>query len=192
MTVVVHKRPRRRKVPTLAELQAEIDIGPAIQNKAIKAPDGTVVREARLEMAERECPDDPQQTTKGARVRVLYREWHANGGITLAQRDAAERYAAMCEALHGSSTVHTRYEEHIRAPQSMQTGHPGFNQVQAAAGLRAVHKLVGPKVDGLLRFYVRDNESFAEIGKRMGLLPRDVSAAVRDALAQCAKLWRMG
>lgn len=193
MTVVVHKRPKRRRVPTLAELQAEpkADHGPRIQAAPVKAADGSIIRAARTERHERDDPDESKPRVVGSRVRVHYKALFAAGRLTTAAMAAAERYEAMCEAEGGGSgALASLYEPRIRAPQSAQTG-VQWTQVQAAAGLRAIHREVGPMATGILRLYVSQNISAAEIGGRIGRDAEAVERAVVATLEKAALFWRM-
>lgn len=192
MTDVAHNRPKRRRVPTLAELQAEPkpDHGPRIQAQAVKAPDGTVIREARTERHTRDDPDESNPPVAGSRVRVHYKALYAAGRLTTAAMAAAERYEAMCEAEGGGSgALASLYEPRIRAPQSSQTG-VQWTQVQAAAGLRAIHREIGPVATGILRLYVSQNISAAEIGERIGREADAVERAVVATLERAALFWR--
>lgn len=154
------------------------------------ADHGPKVRRRRgdVEIVARADPDAPHRTIQGARVRVLYVEAWARGSLTDAEREAADRYAVLCELASGArdrGTVPTP-----RVPP-WQQGHPSMSQIDAEAELRAVHEAVGRVGMALLRHYVRDNRPLAEAPAPSKPNADQCMGWLRAALRRAAEAWGM-
>lgn len=159
-------------------MQARGDLGPRIQHK-----------NGRLEVdGDATDPDRPNHATiKRARVKCHYDVLFFTGGLTKAEREAADRYAVTCEREAGARERQDGPSQHS-APWSRA---PALTAVQASASLRAVHAVVGTDGTALLRLYVRDNTSCAEIARRRAERQEMTMGRIRAALSRAAEHWGM-
>lgn len=144
---------------------------------------------ARVVVEDAPDPDAPNRTVRRARVRCNYDTLWKRGGLTDGEREAADRYAQLCEAEAGA-----RDRPAAGMPaggQPWQHGGPSDRQVQASADLRRLHKLVGMDGAALLRLYVRDGLPVPEIAKRRREDERQTLGRTRAALGRLAEHWGM-
>jgi hypothetical protein len=153
---------------------AALDIGPLVRRQR-----GDVAVEDRPD------PDEPNRTVRGAKARCHYDALHSRGGLSDAEREAADRYAVTSEMEAGARD---RSGVAVRVPP-WQQGHPLLTQVQAAAQLRGVHAAVGSDGAALLRMYVRDNSPAGEIARRRHESEPAVIGRIKAALTRAAEHW---
>jgi hypothetical protein len=163
---------RRRQSAAVA-----LDMGPSI--RLIR---GDVV------VLDRPDPATPNRTVRAARARTHYDALWKRGGLADAEREAADKYAVLCEIEAGARD---RSGEAVgRLPPWMQ-GQPTLTQVQAVASLRGVHGAIGADGMALLRLYVRDNLPAAEIAGRRRETEPAVIGRIKAALTRAAEHWEM-
>jgi hypothetical protein len=135
-------------------------------------------------------PDNPKGVSvRGMRSRCNYDTLHARGGLSDAEREAADRYAVLCERELGAQDRSVASTAG-RLPPWMQ-GHPAMTQVQASAALRGAHAAVGGDGTALLRLYVRDGLAAGEIGKRRKETEAATLGRIKATLLRLAEHWGM-
>lgn len=155
------------------------------------APDfGPVIRVNRGDVIKTEgpCPTDPRATVRRGRAICHYDRLHARGGLTDAEREAADLYAVLLEQESGARdrpTVSTG-----RTPPWLQ-GHPAEMQVRAAAKLRTAHEAIGHHARALLRRFVGENQPINIIAGQMKMDEKQCMGRTRAALTRLAELWGM-
>lgn len=113
-------------------------------------------------------PDMPNRTVSRASVCNVYDRLHNRGentGLSVEERDAAERYAELREKELGGSRIGGISDSGGSLP-AWQRSNATENQMQAIAKLRKLHEIVGPRGQALLGALVVDNLSVGEIAAR--------------------------
>ena len=143
----------------------------------------------RVEVLAVADPAAPMATIRRARVRFHYDTLHRRGGLTDAEREAADRFGKTCEAFEGARDRPAPGMPVHREPH--QQGHPTLSQVQAAASLRAVQAAVGNDANALLLLYVRDNLPASEVAQRRREREDCTVGRIKAALTRLAEHWGM-
>lgn len=110
-------------------------------------------------------PDQPNQTISRARVSNVYDRLYIRGGpngISLEQRDAAERYAELREREQGISKIGGISDGGSGKPP-WQRSNATDAQMEAILKLRLLHDVVGARGQVLLAALIVDNKSVTEI-----------------------------
>jgi hypothetical protein len=118
-----------------------------------------------------------------------YDRLHARGGLTDAEREAADLYAVLLEQEAGSRDRPV-IKVGGRTPPWLAS-HPNERQVIASAKLRKAHEAVGHYARALLRRFVEDNQPVNLIAVQMRMDERQCMGRVRGALTRLAELWGM-
>jgi hypothetical protein len=161
-------------------------------DRAPAGPDyGPVIRLNRGDVLRTEgpCPDDPRATVRRGRAICQYDRLHARGGLTDAEREAADLYAVLLEQESGARDRPV-VKAGGRTPPWLQ-GHPGEMQVIASTKLRKAHDAIGHHARALLRRFVGDNQPVVVIAAQMKMDERQCMGRVRGALTRLAELWGM-
>lgn len=144
---------------------------------------------ARVEVAAVADPDNPNRTIWRAQKKSHYNTLWKRGGLSDAEREAADRFGKTCEAFEGARDRPAPGMPVHREPH--QQGHPTLSQVQAAASLRAVQAAVGNDANALLLLYVRDNKPASEIAERRREREDTTVGRIKAALTRLAEHWGM-
>ncbi len=163
---------RKRGRPPKVDAASYADLGPRIRHEPLPG-----AAAPRVVVRDRPDPEKPQGVAvRGARAVIIYEWLHAQGLLSDAQREAADRYLVQLERASGA--VECRGER-IRGGSG--AGTPTERQVSALADLRGVDDVLGADVP-LVREVIGWNMEPAG-----GL---DV-ARLRNALQRCACWWGM-
>lgn len=159
-----------------AQSASVYDHGPAIR-----------LKRGDVEVLDAGDPGAPNRTIRRAQHNPPYRSLWRKGRINDAEREACDRYAITCEAELGAKS-----QDGIAvATAPWQRGHPALSQVQAAAYLRNAHAAVGISGTVLLRLFVRDSLSVAEIARRRDEREEATLGRVLGAIRRLAEHWGM-
>lgn len=126
------RKPRGR--PPKSDVASYADMGPRVRLEALPG-----AATARVVSTYRPDPEAPQGVpVKGARAVIIYEWLHAQGLLSDAQREAADRYLVQLERASGA--VECRGE---RIPGGHGFGTPTERQVSALADLRLADAALG-------------------------------------------------
>lgn len=155
-----------------------LDLGPIHQRRA-----------GRLEVVTAKLPGDGEEMRRGARVVCHYDKLHARGGLTDAEREAADLYARLLEQEAGGKDP--RGGSCAKLPAWMK-GHPAEVQLQAVAKLRSAHAIIGHHGRALLRAYIGDGITASDIAEARDMQVQQCIGRIRASLTRLAEHWGMG
>lgn len=152
------------------------DYGPSVQR-----------RNGRIEVVDAPDPGAPVRTIRRARVVCHYDTAWQRGHISGTEREAADRYAIICEREAGATEGRAGHA----SSNSPWQRTPALTALQASATLRAAHEAVGRDAAALLRLYVRDNVPCADLAHARGECRKQAMGRIRASLARLAEHWEM-
>jgi len=178
-------RRQRRHSPAEGAVTASADLGPSFP----PAPGGKPVLRADVAVLDRPDPEHPNRTIRGAFRRSGYDWLHARGVITSTQREAADRYCVAHERRDGACeqrggvAVRTAHWQH---------GHPAEWQVQAAADIRAVQRLILGANRLVLDGVVIEGRTIESLSTQLAEPAAGIVGRLRAVLDIVAAQWGIG
>jgi hypothetical protein len=144
---------------------------------------------ARVEVLDVADPAAPMATIRRARVKCGYDTLWRRGGLTDAEREAADRFAHTCDLAAGARDRPAAGMAGHREPWNQ--GHPAQTTLRATTSLRGVQVALGNDANALLLLYVRDNLPAGEIAARRKEREDCTLGRIKAALTRLSEHWGM-